>query len=72
MISAIVVEPGKAQNKSDRFYVVVKIPTINCSISSIPVKLPMLNVFQKGVAFFLLAGLKNTDEISVMLQILDC
>jgi hypothetical protein len=71
MISAIVVEPGKAQNKSDRFYVVVKIPTINCSISSIPVKLPKLNVFQKGVAFFLLAGLKNTDEISKAMGITD-
>ena len=71
MISAIVLSPGKAEDKSDRLYVVVKIPTIECSISHIPAKLPMLNVFQKGVAFFLLAGLETTDDISTAMGITD-
>ncbi len=71
MISAIVLSPGKAEDKSDRLYVVVKIPTIECSISHIPAKLPTLNVFQKGVAFFLLAGLETTDDISMAMGITD-
>ena len=71
MTSAIVLSPGTAKKKGDRLYVVVKIPTIECAVSHVPKKLPNLNVFQRGVAYFLLAGLRHADEISRVMGITD-
>jgi hypothetical protein len=71
MTSAIVLKPGKAENKSDRLFVVVKIPTIECAVFYTPEKLPKLNVFQKGAAYFLLAGLGTAVEISKAMGITD-
>ena len=71
MTSAIVLSPGTAKKKGDRLYVVVKIPTIECEVSHVPKKLPNLNVFQRGVAYFLLAGLRHADEISRVMGITD-
>ena len=71
MTSAIVVGPGNTKNAKKSIYVVVNVPTIEVEISFVPLKLPDLNIFQKGVAFFLLAGVSRIDAIAHVMGVTD-
>ena len=71
MTSAIVVNPGYTGEAKDSIYVVVNIPTIEVEISYVPQRLAGLNIFQKGVAYFLLAGVSTTDALAHVMGISD-
>ena len=71
MTSAIVVNPGYTGEAKDSIYVVVNIPTIEVEISYVPQRLAGLNIFQKGVAYFLLAGVSTTAAIAHVMGVSD-
>lgn len=71
MNSAIVVGPGRVKGDDQSVFVVVSIPTIEVAISYVPERLKELNIFQKGVSYFLLAGLTKADQIAQAMGVTD-
>lgn len=71
MNTALVLKPEAIAEADKGVYVVVNIPTIEITVKYVPERLKNLNIFQKGVSFFLLAGLNNSEDISDAMGIVD-
>lgn len=71
MNHAIVVGPGRVKGDDQSVFVVVSIPTIEVAISYVPERLKELNIFQKGVSYFLLAGLTKAEPIAQAMGVTD-
>ena len=71
MNTALVLKPEEPTEVNKGVYVVVNIPTIEIRVKYVPERLNKLNIFQKGVSFFLLAGLNKSEEIANAMGIAD-
>jgi hypothetical protein len=69
--TALVLNPEAIAEVNKGVYVVVNIPTIEITVKYVPERLKELNIFQKGVSFFLLAGLNKSEEIANAMGIAD-